>query len=155
LRERRPEVPHAIAAVLDRMLAKKPSERFGTPAEVAAALESYAAVIPDSSANRSLPSSPAPAARPPSKRSLRRIGLVAGLAARLLLAGAFAFLSFRDGGAKTPGQPSGQPIKVGILHSRTGTMAISEKPVIDATLFAIEELNARGGVLGRQVEPVV
>jgi urea transport system substrate-binding protein len=34
-------------------------------------------------------------------------------------------------------------------------MAISEKPVIDATLFAIEELNAKGGVLGRKVEPIV
>ncbi len=48
-----------------------------------------------------------------------------------------------------------QPIKVGILHSLSGTMAISESSVRDATLLAIEELNARGGVLGRQIEPVV
>ena len=34
-------------------------------------------------------------------------------------------------------------------------MAISERPVIDATLFAIEELNAKGGVLGRKVEGIV
>ncbi len=47
------------------------------------------------------------------------------------------------------------PIKVGILHSLTGTMAISEKPVVEATLFAIEEINQRGGVLGRRIEPVV
>lgn len=46
-------------------------------------------------------------------------------------------------------------IKVGILHSLTGDMAISETAVRDATLLAIEEINLAGGVLGRQVEPVV
>ncbi|HYN55361.1 MAG TPA: urea ABC transporter substrate-binding protein, partial [Methylotenera sp.] len=52
-------------------------------------------------------------------------------------------------------QAEGQPIKVGVLHSLTGTMAISETSVRDATLLAIEELNAAGGVLGRRIEPVV
>ncbi|MDH4321330.1 MAG: urea ABC transporter substrate-binding protein [Desulfobulbaceae bacterium] len=52
-------------------------------------------------------------------------------------------------------QQSPVPVRVGILHSRTGTMAMSEQPVIDATLFAIEELNRRGGVLGRPVEPII
>ncbi|MDQ6977067.1 MAG: transporter substrate-binding protein, partial [Ghiorsea sp.] len=47
------------------------------------------------------------------------------------------------------------PIKVGILHSLTGTMAISEKPVMQATLLAIEEINAQGGLLGRQIKPVI
>ena len=47
------------------------------------------------------------------------------------------------------------PIKVGILHSLTGTMAISEKSVVDATLMAIEEVNAAGGVLGRRLQAVV
>lgn len=51
--------------------------------------------------------------------------------------------------------PSGPPIKVGVLHSQTATMAISERPVIDATLLAIAELNERGGVLGRPIEAVV
>lgn len=48
-----------------------------------------------------------------------------------------------------------EPIKVGILHSLSGTMAISEKSVVDATLLAIEEINERGGLLGRPIEPVV
>lgn len=48
-----------------------------------------------------------------------------------------------------------RPIKVGIVHSLTGTMAISERSVVDATLLAIDELNAQGGVLGRQVAPIV
>ncbi len=47
------------------------------------------------------------------------------------------------------------PIKVGILHSLTGTMAISEKPVMQATLLAIEEINAQGGLLGRPIEPII
>jgi len=47
------------------------------------------------------------------------------------------------------------PIKVGVLHSLTGTMAISEKSVMQATLLAIDEINASGGVLGRRIEPVV
>jgi len=50
---------------------------------------------------------------------------------------------------------AGEPIKVGILHSLTGTMAISEASVVDATLLAIEEINARGGLLGRNIEPVL
>lgn len=48
-----------------------------------------------------------------------------------------------------------EPIRVGILHSLSGTMAISERAVVDATLLAIEEINAAGGVLERQIEPIV
>ncbi|MCX5795840.1 MAG: urea ABC transporter substrate-binding protein [Elusimicrobia bacterium] len=47
------------------------------------------------------------------------------------------------------------PIKVGILHSLSGTMAASEKPVADAVLLAVDEVNKSGGVLGRKLEPVV
>ena len=48
-----------------------------------------------------------------------------------------------------------EPIKVGILHSLSGTMAISESVLKDVDLMAIEEINANGGVLGRKLEPVV
>ncbi|MCP4783844.1 MAG: urea ABC transporter substrate-binding protein [Fuerstiella sp.] len=47
------------------------------------------------------------------------------------------------------------PIKVGVLHSLSGTMAVSEGSVVDATLLAIAEINEQGGVLGRKIEPVV
>ncbi len=50
---------------------------------------------------------------------------------------------------------SGDTIKVGILHSLSGTMSISEVSVKDATLLAIKEINAKGGVLGKQLEPIV
>jgi urea transport system substrate-binding protein len=48
-----------------------------------------------------------------------------------------------------------RPIKVGILHSLSGTMAISETAVVDAALMAIDEINAAGGLLGRRIEPVI
>jgi urea transport system substrate-binding protein len=51
--------------------------------------------------------------------------------------------------------PSGDPIPVGILHSLSGTMSISEVAVRDAELLAINEINAAGGVLGRPIEPIV
>jgi urea transport system substrate-binding protein len=46
-------------------------------------------------------------------------------------------------------------IKVGILHSLSGTMAISETALKETALMAIEEINKAGGVLGKQLEPVV
>ena len=46
-------------------------------------------------------------------------------------------------------------IKVGILHSLSGTMAISETTLKDVMLMLIEEQNAKGGVLGKQLEAVV
>ena len=48
-----------------------------------------------------------------------------------------------------------EPIKVGILHSLSGTMAISETTLKDVMLMLIEEQNAKGGVLGRPLEAVV
>ncbi|GAA2498008.1 urea ABC transporter substrate-binding protein [Winogradskya humida] len=53
------------------------------------------------------------------------------------------------------GGSGGNTIKVGILHSLSGTMAISEVTVRDSELLAIDEVNAAGGVLGKKLEPVV
>ncbi|MEM9538357.1 MAG: urea ABC transporter substrate-binding protein [Cyanobacteria bacterium P01_E01_bin.42] len=50
---------------------------------------------------------------------------------------------------------SGDTIKVGILHSMSGTMAISETTVVDAERLAIKEINESGGVLGKQIEAIV
>jgi urea transport system substrate-binding protein len=46
-------------------------------------------------------------------------------------------------------------IKVGVLHSLSGTMAISETVLKDVALMAIDEINAKGGVLGKKLQPVV
>jgi urea transport system substrate-binding protein len=49
----------------------------------------------------------------------------------------------------------GGTIKVGILHSLSGTMAVSEVSVKDAEIMAIDEINAGEGVLGKKLEPVI
>lgn len=54
-----------------------------------------------------------------------------------------------------PAFADAEPIKVGILHSLSGTMAISESTLKDTQLMMIAAQNAKGGVLGRKLEPVV
>src|ERR1700677_1322268 len=81
-----------------------------------------------------------------SRRGLGRLGVAAATVAAM-------------GGVRaltTPAiaQATG-PIKIGILHSLSGTMAISETTLKDVMLMLIEKQNAAGGVLGRKLEPVV
>ncbi len=64
-----------------------------------------------------------------------------------LIAAAFSALALTATAADT--------IKVGILHSLSGTMAISETALKNTALMAIEEINAKGGLLGKKLEPVV
>ena len=71
-------------------------------------------------------------------RALTAIGLLAALS------------SLPAGGAIAD-----ETLKVGILHSLSGTMAISETTLKDVMLMLIEEQNRKGGVLGRQLEAVV
>ena len=73
----------------------------------------------------------------------RRIFLSASAA--LLAASALSMPAFAADGT----------IKVGILHSLSGTMAISETTLKDAMLMLIEEQNKKGGLLGKQLEAVV
>lgn len=47
------------------------------------------------------------------------------------------------------------PIRIGVLHSTSGTMALSELPLIDAVQLAVDEINREGGLLGRPLEAVV
>ena len=63
--------------------------------------------------------------------------------------GIIAGLSFISAAA------SAEPVKVGILHSLTGTMAISEITLKDTILMLVDEQNKKGGVLGRPLEAVV
>ncbi|MFI9550739.1 urea ABC transporter substrate-binding protein [Nonomuraea endophytica] len=48
-----------------------------------------------------------------------------------------------------------RPIRLGLLHSLTGPYAFSEKRLVDAEILAVEEINVRGGILGRRIEPVI
>ncbi len=91
-----------------------------------------------------------------SRRGMGRLGLALAAAA----AGARALPgTARAAGSAAPGAiPTSSetgPIKVGILHSLSGTMAISETTLKDVMLMLIEEQNKKGGLLGRKLEPVV
>ncbi|MEL6999084.1 MAG: urea ABC transporter substrate-binding protein [Pseudomonadota bacterium] len=72
-------------------------------------------------------------------KSLKRMALGAGLAAAVAM----------------PAYAEDETIKVGILHSLSGTMAISETTLKDAMLMLIEQQNEKGGLLGKKLEPVV
>src|SRR6266581_621931 len=89
----------------------------------------------------------------------RPTAFVAVLVASLLLAACAprtAAPAASSGGGSTSNASSGaDTIKVGVLHSLSGTMSISETSVKDATLLAIDEINAKGGVMGKKIVPVV
>jgi urea transport system substrate-binding protein len=76
------------------------------------------------------------------RKFIQKCGLIAG---SLLFAGSMNFALAAEK----------EPIKLGILHSLSGTMAISETVLKDVALMTIDEINAAGGVLGRKLEPVV
>ncbi|MCV7363937.1 urea ABC transporter substrate-binding protein [Mycolicibacterium neworleansense] len=94
--------------------------------------------------------------RVPGRVPLRRSTLAAGsviAAASLLLAGCGSRASETDSAnAASCVDTSGPKIKVGSLNSLSGTMAISEVTVRDAIKLAVEEINTKGGVLGKQIE---
>ena len=70
----------------------------------------------------------------------------------LILASILTVMIFISSGCKHKNKNT---VKVGLLHSLTGTMAISEKPVLNAELLAIKEINNKGGVLGNIIVPVI
>ena len=51
--------------------------------------------------------------------------------------------------------PASKPYRIGILHSLSGPLALSEGAIVDATLLAVHQINARGGIRGREIEPIV
>ncbi|WP_407326110.1 urea ABC transporter substrate-binding protein [Congregibacter brevis] len=72
------------------------------------------------------------------------------LSLRFLTLGTFLFLLSFGVRSQEP-----EPIRVGILHSLSGTMAISETTLKDTVLMLVEQQNAKGGILGRPLEAVV
>jgi urea transport system substrate-binding protein len=177
-REVKGTVPAACAQIVLRAMAKDPAQRYQSMDEMRTDLEAVLAamsgagiMLPSQSATNlpRLPAAPTQVA-PTRSRWVAIAGAAVALAATVAAAFFMLNLGSRDGGAKeaiitggasniasptaiTP--PTGEPIRVGILHSLTGTMAHSESPVADATLLAIDEINRAGGLLGRPVEGVV
>jgi urea transport system substrate-binding protein len=86
--------------------------------------------------------------------------LITALLSLILVAGcsgggAISNANKGSGQSSSASDDSGKVIKVGVLHSASGTMAMSETPVRDAELLAIKQINKSGGVLGKKLKPVI
>jgi urea transport system substrate-binding protein len=172
-----PALPEACSRIIARAMAKAPAERYQSASEMLIDLQAVAATLSGQTPT-ALPSEsgtgpvtratgpggvgrPAPSAGP-APSAMRRIRrAVAGLFLLALVGLAVFFWrpwqKSPDGAPEAAPlvPPSGEPVKVGVLHSLSGTMANSEAVVADAVLFALDEVNQAGGVLGRPVKPVV
>ena len=67
----------------------------------------------------------------------------------------FSSLLLASAAFTAAGAQAEDTVKVGVLHSLSGTMAISETSLRDVLLFTFDEINAAGGVMGKKIEPVV
>jgi urea transport system substrate-binding protein len=88
------------------------------------------------------------------KMSRRRLGRL-GVAAATVAAIGATKAATSPARAQAPAIVGKAPIKVGILHSLSGTMAISESTLKDVMLMLIEHQNSMGGLMGHPIEPVV
>jgi urea transport system substrate-binding protein len=148
-----PKIPQACAKVIRRAMAKAPADRYQSAEEMMADLTAILETLSGKPAV-ALPSEVMNADR----RARRRLTLAVGggIVAVLALVGLLWSGSLTPRGPSTamPVLPAGDPIKVGILEARTGTMASSASMVADALEYAIDEMNKAGGLLGRKLEPV-
>jgi urea transport system substrate-binding protein len=163
--EGRPATATDVSTRLDAILATIPGPHTdsGEPADAGAPPPSPRSNRP-AAATTVVPvtvltpvSSPTPAPSAPSPTRTRWL-VAGGVGLVALLAVALSILLGKRDEPKPPDAgliAGGEPIPVGVVHSLNGTMAISESPVVDATILAIDEVNAAGGVLGRKLVPVV
>jgi urea transport system substrate-binding protein len=174
-----PALPRELADLVMRLLEKDPACRPQSAADVVAALREIEARLPASERSCPLPIDSAASAvgpealqhtptepvrrlwhRTPAAR--RRRLLAVGILLGTLLGAGIAGWAIRsratarpDRGSLAAAMPGATPTRLGVLYSRTGTMAISERPILDGVLLAIEEINERGGLLGRMLEVVI
>lgn len=153
------DIPEACVQVLQQAMEKERTARYQSAQELAADL---ATLLGQGRRHPGKSDGTGDELGPPRRRFLAASAL--GVAA--LMGGEYLLLRRP---AETPVSPkSGEQqegaaapkkdvsaIKIGVLHSLTGHLAVSEHPLSDATLLAIDELNALGGLLGRPLQAVV
>ncbi|QJW96411.1 transporter substrate-binding protein [Frigoriglobus tundricola] len=157
-------VPQPLAELVKQLLARNPDERPARAADVIARLREL------EPADRPV-SPPAPAAPVANGHGKSKLGVWLGVGAIALAAlvglaagvnqlfnrapaGPADAASAPAAPENPPEEPLGEPIKVGLLFSLHGTFADSGKSMYEATVFAIDEINAAGGVAGRPIEVV-
>jgi urea transport system substrate-binding protein len=87
-------------------------------------------------------------------RGRRMPALAVALAVAVALAGCGSKTGENSSSGGAAADTSGDTVKVGLLNSLSGTMAISEVTVRDALQLAVDEINAAGGVLGKRLQPI-
>jgi urea transport system substrate-binding protein len=166
-REAVPSIPEACTRIIAKAMAKAPEARYQSTkemlADLQAVLTAFSAMVtmalPSDSGSAPVPRTSGPSRLPPSRRRIRWavcgpvLVVLIGLAVFLGRAWQTSPKRSPDAGPILP--VSGERVKVGVLHSLSGTMAASEAPVVDAIVFALDEINQTGGVLGRPVKPMV
>jgi urea transport system substrate-binding protein len=157
-----PGIPPSVTPLVRDLLSREPDSRPRDARAVIARLRELERSLPGSPAAASAPAMPRPKAR---LRDGARFGVWTGaLSVLLALLVAAAVLVERvlapgravpaEARESAPAIPGGDPIRIGLLYSATGSLAYSEAPVREATLQAIREINDAGGVLGRPIESV-
>lgn len=167
-----PTLPVACSRIIAKAMSKSADDRYQNADEMLADLEWVMASLTQvgqrtlsSSTNVNSAIHPAVPTQKSEPTSRRHFLMTAGLGSAAIIGGAGAAAtwwfssrsnSYPDPSAAIiPPPQAGPPLKVGVLHSLSGTMASSGSSVMDATLFAIDEVNQSGGVNGRTVKPIV
>lgn len=161
VQELAPQVPAPVATLIRDLLARNPAHR---PASAKAVVERIKAI----EAGETLPvaATPSLVASITTRPRQRKVGwgtlIGAGVVVIAAVVGVvFGLLNyFSSGGSPDKDDKGGitggkEPIKVGILHSLTGTLSMNEQPLVEATQFAVDEINKAGGVLGRPLKAIV
>jgi urea transport system substrate-binding protein len=179
LRELNPNVPPALADLVMQLLEKDASKRPQSAAIVIDQLRAIEGQLPGS-ANGLLERVPAADAaktstlgpgafsntladaprEPGAPRRRRPWQWAACIITCVLFTGGLGWMCLakvadKDNGSAVPIGPAPAPLRLGVLYSRTGTMAISERATLDGVLVAVAEINEKGGVLGKPLELVI
>ncbi|MEX0936871.1 MAG: transporter substrate-binding protein [Pirellulales bacterium] len=159
-------IPVACSRIIAKAMAKSPDDRYQAVKELLADLDMVSATLPGQTLT-ALPSdsgiqsalgqhqavhggAAATSRHPPHTK----IAVGAGLLV-LFIAAVMWWRPWGRSAIEPSESVAAEPIKIGILHSLSGTMAESESVVVDATLYAIDEINEAGGVMGRSLKAVV
>ena len=157
------DIPDECAEIVSHAMAKDASDRYQSADEAFADLLSVHEELQAHAVEQRRAARPAfhdrPETSPPKQKTNSRPRTALFV---LLFVAAVAIAGFVNRSGRKPDDPDSndraaavstvaEPIRVGILHSLSGTMADSEAPVVDAAILAIDELNAAGGLLGREI----
>jgi urea transport system substrate-binding protein len=170
VRESAPQIPASVALLIQDLLARKPEDRPASAEIVAERLH------PLEREMREEPGLAASAGAAPEIRYIGRrpsslsiwlggatllLALIVGLVAawvKIVTPGPVdSKATVPNAGNRSSNDPKlakGRPIKVGILYSLSGYLSSRERPLVHALQLAYDEINAAGGVLGRQIVPI-